>query len=188
MGAFYQGVRQYYVAACKYMIKKFPFNDEVLLHAEIADISKRQSKAFDSVLFFTLRFPCLLPPNPNMDTLEEEFLNYQVEEFSQEIATQRVDKAWHWISQQRDANGALKFSMLSKVMCGILLIFHSNSDCERIFSFVTKNKTEGSSKTLSALVCRKTYMCSHNEVCHKQNPSKDLLRKAKQATREKLNR
>lgn len=79
---FYSSVHSYYSAACDYMIKKFPFNDMVLLNAEVADISKRKSKTFDSVVFFTSWYPCLLPPNADMDALENQFLQYQIEDLS----------------------------------------------------------------------------------------------------------
>ena len=78
------------------------------------------------------------------------------------------------------------FENLAKVMKGILTIFHSNADCERVFSLVTKNKTQFrprmSTEVLSALIVRKISMQANQTVCYQENISDTLLRKAKQAT------
>ena len=80
------------------------------------------------------------------------------------------------------------FSNLSKAMLGILVIFHSNADCERVFSLVTKNKTQYraslSTDMLSALVTRKVSMATKGSVCHMEVFNDNLLRKAKSATYE----
>ena len=85
------------------------------------------------------------------------------------------------------ATGGRKlFESLSSVMLGVLVIFHSNADCERVFSLVTKNKTKYraslSTEMLSSLVTRKVMMSSKDTVCYIENFSDTLLRKAKSAT------
>ena len=99
----------------------------------------------------------------------------------------RIDEAWHAIGQIPDvATGLPKFGILSAVVKGILVIFHSNADCERIFSLVNKNKTEFrsniSTKTLGSLLTRKTVMSANSQVCHSVQHAKSLLSRAKSAT------
>jgi len=66
------------VCACDYMTSKFPYNDPLLVSAEVADISKRHEASFHQLEYFTDRFECLLPEGCTKDQLEEEFLAYQI--------------------------------------------------------------------------------------------------------------
>ena len=83
--------------------------------------------------------------------------------------------------------GQKVYANVAKVMLGICVMFHSNADCERIFSLVTKNKTQYrptlSTDMLSSLVTHKTVMVARNEVCY-QTYSGGWLIKAKSATYE----
>jgi hypothetical protein len=183
---FYGEVKQFFMRSCDYMINKFPFGDEVLLNAKVIDISKRHEVSFNQIKFFTDRFKCFL--TCTLDNLEEEFIDYQTAALSDAITlAKRVDVAWHMISQIKDpATGNDKYGKISAVMKGILVMFHSNADCERLFSMVTKNKTEYrsnlSSATLGNLITRKTMMSATCKVCHTSDHSQELLKKAKTAT------
>jgi hypothetical protein len=44
--SFFQSVRNYFMIACDYIIKKLPVNDPLLQHAEVADIKLRTSQKF----------------------------------------------------------------------------------------------------------------------------------------------
>ncbi|KAI0229223.1 hypothetical protein LSAT2_020360 [Lamellibrachia satsuma] len=56
--------------------------------------------------------------------------------------TARNDVAWGMMQQQmKNGNGQPQYATLCSVMLGILVLCHSNADCERIFLFVTKTKT-----------------------------------------------
>jgi hypothetical protein len=185
---FYREVRMYYTVACDYMLKKFPYNDPLLVNAEVPDISKRCQHSFRQIKFFTDRFKCIMPNSCTLDGLEQEFLRYQVDNFPDTITkSDRIDTAWHNISQVRDpATGQAKYASLSTVMKGILVIFHSNADCERIFSLLTKNKTDYrsnlSNKTVGSLITRKMMMSAKSTVCHAAEYSNQLLTRAKSAT------
>ena len=190
---FYDNVRDYYATACDYMLHKFPYGDELLLNASVADVNERQSKSFKSVRYFVKRYPFLLPPLSNLDHLEEEFLKYQVGILPDNILNaDRVDVQWHLISQLKDSiTGRNKFPLLCQVMKGILVLYHSNADCERLFSVVNKNKTEFRSRlsnpVLSALLVCKTFMASAGTKCFEMQHDSLLLSKAKSATYEHLN-
>ncbi|MGH0153129.1 UNVERIFIED_CONTAM: hypothetical protein FKN15_033383 [Acipenser sinensis] len=80
-------------------------------------------------------------------------------------------------------------SGLNVTALGILVIFHSNVDCERVFSLVTKSKTQHiaslSTYLLNSLVTHKVMMSAKQQVCHTQTFSDAMLRKAKSATEAK---
>ena len=70
----------------------------------------------------------------------------------------RIDHTWVEIGKVKDEAGQFLFKNVSQVMCGILAIPHSNAGCERIFSYVRKNKTDQRSSlaadTIDALMVR----------------------------------
>lgn len=185
---FYTEVRQFFITACDYMVGKFPYDDPVIINAQVADISKRQVLQFNQLRYFVDRFACLLPAECTKDQLEEEFLAYQITALPDAITTsERIDVAWHMISNIIDPlSGRKRFGNLSNVMKGILVMFHSNADCERIFSLVRKNKTDYraslSTGTLGSLITRKTMMNATSKLCHTSEHNQQLLIKAKSAT------
>ena len=184
---FYSSVRRYYMKTVEYMLKKFPYQDLVIRHAAVADMSG--TAQFASVEYFTTLFPCLAVSDAAMDKLEMEFISYQTDVLPSSVTTcDRADTAWHLMAQVKDANGQAKFAELSKVMLAVLCIFHSNADCERVFSLVTKNKTEFrpsmTTRTLNSLVTHshKQFMVAKHTVCYQQTYSKKTLQKVKSAT------
>lgn len=110
--------------------------------------------------YFLTRFPCLQPRGCSKDTIIEEFNNYRSHDAISQLQKETIDKTWVAISHVKDAAGVPLFSHLSKVMLGILIIPHSNSECERIFSCVRKNKTDQraslSASTLDSLMVVKS--------------------------------
>ncbi|GAA6082503.1 zinc finger MYM-type protein 6-like [Tachysurus ichikawai] len=148
------------------------------------DIEKRQSVKFLSLKFFISCFPSILPEKVTVDQVEDEFKIYQTTSFEDSILRKRIDEAWRDIGQLKRGYQQI-FSNLSAVMLGILVIFHSNADCERVFSLVDKNKTQYrasmGTNVVSALVARKVSLAAKGAVCHMENFSDALLRKAKSA-------
>ena len=55
---FYVSVRQFYVVACSYMVKRYPFDDELLRNAAVANTAERNKHVFASVKYFADRFQC----------------------------------------------------------------------------------------------------------------------------------
>ncbi|CAC5360737.1 unnamed protein product [Mytilus coruscus] len=175
LAKFYTHVRVYYESICSYMAKKFPFGDEVLKDATVADISKRDAFEFSSVDFFLKRFMLLsnlFAEKNSKDDLEMEFIEYQVDKLPEEILSEeRLDVLWHLLSQIKDVTtGKSKYGNLASFMLAIIVIFHSNVECERTFSLVTKNKIKYrpnmTTKTLSSLISHKTYMASTGEQAY----------------------
>jgi hypothetical protein len=142
---FYTCVVKFYSAACKYIKEKFPLSDELLVQAQVADISLRSTATFSALRFFLDKFPCILETAQcSVDVVQVEFCDYQVEQFSEEImGMERVDSSqWVAIGKLRNAAGRPRFENLSAVMAAVLVIPHSNCDCERVLSTVRKNKTD----------------------------------------------
>ena len=140
--SFYARVRKYFIRACEYMIQKFPLKEKLLIEAQVCDVSCRSTNKFSSIRYFIERFPVLMPAIGNIDDLELEFAQFQCDSLTEDIEkTEREDCKWVKISQLKDDFGEVKYKFLPKVILGILTIFHSNAECERIFSFVRKNHT-----------------------------------------------
>lgn len=190
LAAFFRDVRKYFTAAVEYMLSKFPYGDELLRHAAVADVSRRQTAKFSSLTYFIDRFPCFLGNGVTVDEVEEEFRLFQSSTLDVGFLTKRADEAWRELGVM-ESRGKKLFANLSTVMLGVCVIFHSNADCERIFSLVTKNKTQCraslSTEVLSSLVTRKVMIASKGSICYKETFTDALLKKAKSATFNKLN-
>ena len=189
---FYTSVRQYFSTALDYIKDKFPFNDELLHHAQVIDIDNRADAKFSSVEYFVNRFPCLLKGDEGeKDDLELEFVKYQVDAQISHLLPASIDRMWSEISHMIDAaTGRGKYTNLSRVMLGLLVIAHSNAQSERVFSLVRKNRTEYrptlTDKTLEAMLIHKVNMSVTGRACYEQEYSKELLSQAKKATYQAL--
>jgi hypothetical protein len=141
-----------------------------------------------------------------MDHLQEEFIEYQlledtdipdniwqealvyiVETNGREEQFHRMDTIWGYLGQCKRADGSLQYPMLAKVARAVLVLPHSNASEERIFSMVTKNKTNFRPSlkldgTLSSILKVKLAHPEMQESCYDFKPSKNLLKKAKKST------
>lgn len=187
---FFTSVRAYFVKACDYFISSFPWQSETLKHAQVADVTKRDTTKFASVEYFTKLFPSLLIISEGesvscaIDALEREFLKYQVAKLPECIvSSSRADEQWSFLAKEKGPDGSLVYEKLSRVMLGILTLPHSNAMCERVFSVVKKNKTHFRSSmcnsTLEAILIAKSNM---SNPCYSQKYSDQFLLKAKSAT------
>ncbi|XP_071504711.1 uncharacterized protein [Diadema antillarum] len=192
---FYQNATNFYIQAANYMIQKYPFNDPVLLHAEVLDIERRTQAKSNSVEFFAMKFG--LVSVQDMDKLEQEFSLYQIDQDVDDIiassTTDRIDEKWHKIGGIKDiTRHTMKYPLLCKTLKAVLLIFHGNSDCERVFSVVEKNKTKQraslSTRTLSSLMVHRLAMESRQKVYATPVPTREVVNGAKRATYEGLQR
>ncbi|XP_011664027.2 uncharacterized protein LOC105438204 [Strongylocentrotus purpuratus] len=191
VATFYTSAKNFLSASSSYMIQKYAFNDDLLLNAEVLDISARLHKKFSSVEYFIKRFNLL--PLDKMDKVESEFLSYQIDKdiVNIDIEDGRIDEKWHKIGQLRDfSTNCPKYALLTSVMKCILVVFHSNSDCERIFSIVEKNKTKQRASlgtpTLGALLIHKLAVQSRGKKCFSSEYSPETLKAAKSATYQAL--
>ena len=134
----FENIRKFYVAAVDYAWKRFPFEDEVLKHAEVADCNLRTVCSFSDVEFFHSRIPNVC----SLEELRDAFRRYQT--FPLPVAKElRCDEFWHQLHLWKNpVDGCQPYEKLALIMLGILAIPHSNADAERVFSMVRKNRTE----------------------------------------------
>ena len=145
------------------------------------------------------RYPNLLPfEEPSeFDSLTEEFNEYQLlrdsdipdhvmESCKTDRGDLKLDSLWSFIRQMNDhAENALLFPRLWKVVRLILTIPHSNTEEERVFSIVRKNKTcfrprLDPEETLASIVTVKLAM--ESESVETFNIPQEVLTAAKKVT------
>lgn len=185
IGDFIHHVVEYYSSMCDYIRAKLPLKK----HAEGLDVSLRQSVGLDSVMYFVNLHPVLCDKDA-VDQLQSEFSHYQVFPFQKDLLEiPSLDEQWTKILDLKDESGNHRFQLLGKVVLGIMVLPHSNVDCEHVFSLVTKNLTKFrpsmSAKTLQSLLVLK---CSSSVFgkAHKVVLDRKLLLKCKRATVESL--
>lgn len=192
---FFDYVKKYFITSCNYIISNFPIKSELLNHAQVADIAKKESVSFSSLKYFVDKYPCFLKKDASenvfeaVDKLEAEFLFYQTAVIPENILNkERIDEQWVALSKETGSFNQLLYSRLGKAMLGILTFPHSNATCERIFSLVRRNKTDFrcsmSISTLQSILIAKSQI----SVCYSQKYEKDFLKKAKSATTLALNK
>ncbi len=202
---FYRAARAFYVDASSQALKKLPFDDCLLGNAKFTNFEKRAECTFESVEFFCVRYSHLLHLSPRqMDRLQEEFTDYQLldkheipetvwnealvfEEETEDTRKEhhRMDTIWAYLSGMKSLDSSLRFKLLSKLARLVLVIPHSNAGEERVFSLIKQNKSPGRSNldakgTLSSMIQIKL---ANRDSCTKWEPSKDVLKAAKRATK-----
>ncbi|CAB3994372.1 PREDICTED: uncharacterized protein LOC106702191 [Paramuricea clavata] len=91
----------------------------------------------------------------------------------------RMDVIWGYLKS--------KLPLLGKIALSVLVIPHSNTGEERVFSTIRKNKTEFRSRlqlggSLNAIMRIKMSIPRELLPCYKWKPSNKLLKKCKSAT------
>jgi hypothetical protein len=183
---FHKDVRKFLVKASDYIKQSVPLDDPVILNAEVVNPAHLLSPQtqFSAVRYFLKRYPQILDcVGCTVDIVEQEFCSLQVEQVPDNILViERADDQWREIAALKDGDGNACYIHIAQVMCCILLIPHSNADCERVFSSLRKNKTDFrgsmSSKTVEALLIAKQ---RHGNLWDR-NYSESFLRRAKSAT------
>ena len=130
--------------------------------------------------------------------VEEEFIDYQIMQNSDipdkvwdsaviregKTKYHRMDTIWGYLSNMKNPDNTNRFGRLSKVAMLILVISHSNTEKERVFSLVTKNKTNFRPNpqldgTLASLISVKL---ANSSPCQSYEPPKEVIESAKKAT------
>ena len=195
--SFFSFTRTFFRIAYLYLLKWCPFKEELLIHVEWVDFTKRLQCTFSSVEYIVCRYSTLFE-NVDMDKLNDEFLSYQTmgdNDIPLDVRDSvgltsegypRVDLIWNFLREKRLPGSITReFGILSKVANAVLTIPHSNAGEERIFSLINKNKTPSRASlditgTLSSIITVKT----HIDDPLQWQPSQKILEKAKKATYE----
>ena len=181
-----------------------PFNDDVLRHAKFVDLSKVESCTIADVEFFVARFESHFSFGAvEMDELQSEFVDLQLlskedipkqvwdeaklEDGQGDVVHHRMDVIWSHLAETKCIEGKLRYPLLSRVARAVLILPHSNAEEERVFSLVTKNKTNfrpnlALDGTLASILTVKLACPESYTPCHKFTPTREMLDSAKHAT------
>ena len=154
---FYQAVRHFYQRIALEAISKLPLQDDTLIHARFVDFFQRENASLeDHEEFFLRNYPTVLPTTARETyLLQEEFVEYQLlsnedipkkvwdeaqiklsneENEEKSSSSFRLDVIWGYLSSLKLGNGSHKFGRISDVAKTVLILPHSNTGEERIFS------------------------------------------------------
>ena len=86
----------------------------------------------------------------------------------------------------KNPDSMLRFARLAKVALLVLTLPHSNAEEERVFSMITKNKTDfrPNLKLDGTLMSILSVKLANPEPCQKYEPPKAVIETAKKATME----
>ena len=201
---FFDGVRQSYEAATKSIFNKFPLNDDTPKHAQFVEFHDRMNAQFTDVEYFADRYSTVLQlTSEQCNALFDEFVDYQLLESTDilddtwkatnvqveegEMQAVRPDAIRNFLASMKSADGCRpRYPNLAKVAKLVLVLPHSNAGEERLFSLVRLNKTSYRSAvsldgTLPSIMTVKTHL---SDSSTKFDPPKELLEKAKKATKQ----
>ena len=185
---FFSGVKKFYVAVVKGIIKRFPWKDSTLRDLVVLNPDLRQTAGVSRPAMHNLaaRFPLAIPP-ADTNTLFSQFSDYQVAAVNELPTYQdgdRLDVFWSQMAKVTTPMKVPRYNVLARFMLVLLTLPHSNASCERLFSMVrkimTENRTSLANDTLDALLSCKV----NGPDCLSFQPSQQVLRAAKSATME----
>lgn len=199
-------MRAYYIAACNYMLEKFPMRSvrgtaqesatlnqsrgDLLQRIQVADTTRAADHSWKDLEFFFKQFPSLILQKDKesvadaTDQLQQQWMEFQQYIIPAAICEEeREDVKWAKLSGEKGLGGGFLFDRLAHFMLGLLSVPHSNAACERLFSQVRKNKTDFrgsmSTDTINALMVAKGNM---HGPCYSHKFSQTFLQKAKSST------
>ena len=205
---FHTGAQSYFKKVLQYIQNKFPLKDEVICNSVWIDVEKRLDSKWESVHFFCEKYQNLsIMKKVNLDELYDEFLDYQAlsdREICDSAWTEakmidskdddgnvyhyRMDVLWYHIAQIKLPDTSInRFKHLPLVAEIVLIIPHSNSGQERLFSIVRKNKTDSRSSlkldgSLSSILAMKCQNPESVTPCFKWRPEEEILQKSSRST------
>jgi hypothetical protein len=172
------GIRQFFAAASGHLLKKIPWNNNVLKNARILQPDrKKESWTTEAVKSLAKKMPVSL----DRDRLVDEWKMYQDEEISEE--PQRVDAYWNAIGNVKTATNEMKYPNLMPFVKSLLVLAHGNADVERGFSdsgkSVTSQRTSLSEESTNGLRSTCDALKAYGNKAHAVPINKDFLQKAR---------
>ena len=146
---FLKEARSFYMKCVKYMQTSMPvFRSKIIKSLTFLRLPERHNATSDELQEIVQRFPKVIT---NTDALESEFLEYQATPddelpayFDDDGKPFRIDYVWNQISKITVAHtGQPRFKHLAHLAKFLLLIPHSNSFCESVFSTIRKICSDG---------------------------------------------
>ncbi|XP_060769617.1 uncharacterized protein LOC132878008 [Neoarius graeffei] len=186
---FHEAALAFLTTAVAYALQKLPFKEPLLQHAKFVDVRQRSEYDIQDVHYFVERFPHLLPYHGlgEQDLLAEEFLEYQTMPLPPLQPPEELEMERFWFEMATRKNKVTEvreFPRLSAVAKLVLILPHSNTDAERVFSAVGLNKTKTRNSlaldgTLSSIMAIKM---ADLEPCFRWEPPPSVIKASKKAT------
>lgn len=184
LAEFYKCCRNFLVAACVGIKKRYDFKDTVISKLNCFTPENALSNSFrkvtPSLYPLIVALPAIVPPDNNsvIQKIDDQWRILPA--FKNELninETMHADKFWVNIFQ-RDTN----FLELSDFALSVLSLPHSNAECERVFSkinlFKTKIRCKLNTDTVNGALLSAECVKSE-ESCVKFTPSKDMLNRVR---------
>ena len=155
-------MRKFFIAVTRYLQKKLPIADNLLISAACLNPDNRKTKhSVRSIKCLAKHFPHVVTEN-EISIVTDEWKLYQLE--SEENLTHqdgRIDHYWWNVFKIKTMSGDIKYPLLSKLVKSVLSLPHGNSAVERSLSHnkntVTDVRTELLDQTITALRRMKEY-------------------------------
>lgn len=157
---FFIRCRQFLIVSAKEIKKRFNFGDSIL--SKIAIFDKNYARQRPQSLLELMKMLFRIVSSDDIDKkqkIDDQWRLYCqcLNEFPDEIKNENnIDSYWYKISINKDLSGCIPFKDLGEFVLDILVLPHSNADCERVFSKVNLIKTDTRNslctKTINALL------------------------------------
>ncbi|XP_068990425.1 zinc finger BED domain-containing protein 5-like [Neodiprion pinetum] len=156
---------QFYIEACKQLVKRFNFQDPNLqVFKELGFLDSTQMRSHNSIAPLASKFPNLVHENA-LNDLDSEWRELKNLEINVPLAPS-IDY-WETVSKLKLGDGSVKFHHLSDFVRNLHCLPHSSAAVERIFSQIQLNKTKVRNRleaeTLSGILHTKTLI--GNDQC-----------------------
>lgn len=183
---FYNSIRNFYEAVVTKMLKKFPFESNVLKDLVVLDPRKRDQLDYTPIVRLAERFK----PELDQEELKDEWEEYQLMPDALLPQTSQDQRSipkefWPKIFELKTGFGQERFPLIRQLYQVLLCLPHSNADSERVFSNVRKIHTEYrktmGTDTLTALLQVKL---NCDDLCFKVKLSREQIMSAKSCTSE----
>ena len=143
---FVLGVRSFFKAAAKHLLKKLPLDNIILKKCKVLNPSCRSANWAQKAI---KDLATKLHVGVNLTRLCDEWRMYQLDEIPEDWRTTveqpekpvRVDIYWNKVSGLKDDFGEVKYPLVLKVVKSALILAHGNADVERGFSESGKSVT-----------------------------------------------
>lgn len=174
---FYESISRFYVELVDQIKERFRFEDPIYNILKIVDPSVVQNYEIKSLEQVTTRFPALKDVITNVQTLDNEWKDLALVDFTN-INTTEADQFWKQIFNLKSAAGMERFPNVKQVISLLLVLPFSNASVERVFSDLFNIKTDKrnllSTNTLRSILASKDGIQNKGGIVEFK-PSKEMV-------------
>lgn len=131
---FFLGARAFYIACAEYLLKSLPLENKFLERMKCLHPAFRyEQSSVTCIKSLAVAVPSVIAQS-NVSDVIDEWIIYQSDTVSHSSITERIDKYWTRVFDDKDLSGKLKYKYLPILIKALLVLAHGNADCERGFS------------------------------------------------------